>query len=99
MTFDDIWKAHDYESGDIVIPDLTFYFELPVDIIMERIHERREKLEAFEKDEFLAKVYKNYHDAVEYLRKQRNIVVIDANQTRETIFEQVKQHMREELAK
>ena len=66
---------------------------------MERIHERREKLEAFEKDEFLRKVHKNYSDAVEYLKKQRKIIVIDANQTRDVIFEDVKKHIREELAR
>ena len=88
LTFDEIYEAHNYKN--ILIPDLTFIFDVNLENIEKRISERWAKKEFFEELDFLNKVRKLYLDSAEKLKSERNIVIIDANRSIEEVFEYVK---------
>ena len=88
LTFDEIYEAHNYKN--ILIPDLTFIFDVNLENIEKRIFERWAKKEFFEELDFLNKVRKLYLDSAEKLKSERNIVIIDANRSIEEVFEDVK---------
>ena len=88
LTFEEISEAHNYKN--ILIPDLTFIFDVNLENIEKRISERWAKKEFFEELDFLNKVRKLYLDSAEKLKSERNIVIIDANRSIEEVFEDVK---------
>lgn len=88
LTFEEIYEAHNYKN--ILIPDLTFIFDVNLENIEKRISERWAKKEFFEELDFLNKVRKLYLDSAEKLKSERNIVIIDANRSIEEVFEDVK---------
>ena len=88
LTFDEIYEAHNYKN--ILIPDLTFIFDVNLENIEKRIYEMWSKKEFFEELDFLNKVRKLYLDSAEKLKSERNIVIIDANRSIEEVFEDVK---------
>jgi len=97
FSFDEIYKKHKEldTQNELVVPDITFFFDLPTEVTMERIKSRLkegEKTDFFEKEEFLREARKKYLEAIEYLREKenRNIFIINANKSREEIFEEIK---------
>ena len=88
MSFDEIYSAHDYKN--ILLPDLTFIFDINDENIEKRLKARNSKKEFFEDLEFLKKVKKKYLETYEKLKGERNIFLIDANGTIEEVFEKVK---------
>lgn len=88
LTFDEIYEAHNYKN--ILIPDLTFIFDVNLENIEKRISERWVKKEFFEELDFLNKVRKLYLDSAEKLKSERNIVIIDSNRSIEEVFEDVR---------
>lgn len=67
-------------------PTCTFLFDLPVEVALERIKKRKRKKDVFENKARLEKVRANY---LEHAKKDKSIIIIDANQSQNTIFEQV----------
>lgn len=88
VDFDEIYKAHNYEK--ILLPDLTFIFDISDDKIAERLEKRWSEKEFFEDLEFLKKVKKKYLETYEKLKNERKIVLIDGNWTIDEVFEKVK---------
>lgn len=88
VTFEEVFEAHNYEK--ILIPDLTFIFDVNTETIEKRLEKRWSEKEFFEDLEFLKKVREKYLEAYEILKKTRNIVLIDGNGTIEEVFENVK---------
>ena len=88
VTFEEVFEAHNYEK--ILIPDLTFIFDVNTETIKKRLETRWSEKEFFEDLEFLKKVREKYLEAYEILKKTRNIVLIDGNGTIEKVFENVK---------
>lgn len=88
VTFEEVFEAHNYEK--ILIPDLTFIFDVNTETIKKRLEKRWSEKEFFEDLEFLKKVREKYLEAYEILKKTRNIVLIDGNGTIEKVFENVK---------
>lgn len=88
VTFEEVFEAHNY--GKILIPDLTFIFDVNTETIKKRLEKRWSEKEFFEDLEFLKKVREKYLEAYEILKKTRNIVLIDGNGTIEKVFENVK---------
>lgn len=88
LTFDEVYKAHDYNK--ILIPDITFIFDVQRVNIEKRLKRRWEEKEFFEELDFLDKVRINYLDTYEKLKSERNIYLIDANGSIEETFEQVR---------
>ena len=79
-------------SVDGVYPKLTILLDLPVDVAMRRIGGREgEKIEHFEKEEFLKKVRELYLEDA-YLHKNR-IVVVDATMSPDDVFNAVKPYI------
>lgn len=74
---------------EMLKPDLTVYLDLSADESMNRILKRNEKLEKFEKLEFLQKIRQNYFIAFEQFNKDLLIKVIDANQSVESCHDQI----------
>lgn len=88
VTFEEVFEAHNYEK--ILIPDLTFIFDVNTETIEKRLEKRWSEKEFFEDLEFLKKVRDKYLEAYEILKKTRNIILIDGNGTIEKVFENVK---------
>lgn len=88
MSFEEVYNAHNYEN--ILLPDLTFIFDISEENIEKRLSSRGTEKEIFEDLEFLKKVKKKYLETYEKLKNERNIVLIDANWTIEEVFEKVK---------
>lgn len=88
MDFEEVYKAHNYEK--ILLPDLTFIFDVSDDKIEERLKKRWTEKEFFEDLEFLKKVRKKYLETYEKLKNERKIVLIDGNWSIEEVFEKVK---------
>ena len=70
-------------------PDLTFYFDLPVEESIRRVDSRGDKnrLDS-EGKSFVERVHKGYHDVIK--RWPERFVVIDATKSPEEVFNQVK---------
>ena len=88
VTFEEVFEAHNYEK--ILIPGLTFIFDVNTETIKKRLEKRWSEKEFFEDLEFLKKVREKYLEAYEILKKTRNIVLIDGNGTIDKVFENVK---------
>lgn len=97
VPFDEIYKTHDYSSGKILIPDLTFYFQAAIDTVLSRVDKRWWEREYFETTERLTKTHEQYLKAIEYLSSERKIIIIDAERSIEDIHEEVKNHLIQEL--
>lgn len=65
-------------------PDLTIFFDVPVDMCLERINKRGEAEEMFEKKELLRKVDANYRKLIE---GDETVVTIDGTGTPEEVFD------------
>lgn len=89
LDFSEIYKAHNYEN--IIIPDITFIFDVNMENIEKRLAKRWWKKEFFEKLDFLEKVKNKYIETAEKLKQERKIFIIDANKSIEEVFEDVKE--------
>jgi len=73
---------------DNTYPDLTFYFDLPVEDSIERVNARGDKNRLDEEgEEFVKNVHAGYHELIK--RFGDRYVVIDASKSKEEVFEQV----------
>jgi dTMP kinase len=98
VSFDEIREAHDYPSWAILIPDLTFYFQAAIETVLSRVDKRWGEREYFETTERLTKSHEQYLKAIEYLKWERKIIIIDASRSIEKIFEDVVRFMEEEFS-
>lgn len=80
-----------------MIPDLTFYFQAAIDTVLSRVDKRGGEREYFETTERLTKTHEQYVKAIEFLKDQRKIIVIDAERSIQAIHQDVIQHMKEEF--
>lgn len=67
-------------------PDLTFLFDLPIEVCLERIKSRGGDFELFETQERLTKIQSTY---LELAKKYPNVHVVNANRPIEEIQEEV----------
>ena len=88
LSFEEIKNAHNYDN--IIIPDITFIFDVSPENIEKRLKNRWWEKEFFEDIEFLKKANLEYLKISEKLSKERKIYVIDANESIEKTFEKVK---------
>jgi len=86
LTFEEVYAAHDYARSGIVVPDLTFFMDVPADRIEARLEKRGEAREFFEKVEFQKLAAANYRTAVSRLSAERKIVTIDADRDPDVVF-------------
>lgn len=76
-------------------PDLTVFIDISVDESMHRITRSRTGLEIFETRERITQVRQNYLDAIERVKGEENIVVINGEQSVEMVFAEVWESCRE----
>ena len=76
-------------------PDLTIYLDLSAEESMNRIVQRNEKLEKFEKLEFLQKIRQNYFISFERFSHNLPFKIIDANKSVENCHEEIVSHVNE----
>ncbi len=88
LSFEEIKNAHNYDN--IIIPDITFIFDVSPENIEKRLKNRWWEKEFFENIEFLKKANLEYLKVAEKLSKERKIYVIDANESIEKTFQKVK---------
>lgn len=95
LSFEDIYAAHDYKN--IITPDITFIFNVTKENIALRLAARWGEKEFFEDVDMLEEVNQRYVEVADKLKDERNIFVIDANQGRDEVFEQVRTILDKEL--
>lgn len=88
LSFDEIYSSHNYEN--ILIPDITFLFDVSKENIENRLKKRGWEKETFEEIDFLLKVWDKYLETFEKLKDKRTIYLIDANKSIEDTFLQIK---------
>ncbi len=71
----------------LLIPDITFYLDIPIEIALTRIVAN----EVFEKEGFLREIKKNYLNLIDTLRDK--IVRIDTSDSIDKVFENIKVHL------
>ena len=80
---DGVLKALRYE---ILLPDLTVFIDVPVEVALERIYGRTKgTVDIYEKEEFLKRVRENYLE----LAKEFGFLVIDGDRDPEEIHEEI----------
>jgi len=78
------------------LPQVLFFFELPVEVAMQRIESRSKVKEFYEKKEFLKKVQKNYLTIMEDYQKnypKMKIIRVDAKLSEDEVFNKIKDAM------
>jgi dTMP kinase len=88
LSFEEIYKAHNYKN--IILPDITFIFNINRENIEKRLKKRWEEKEFFEELDFLEKVNNKYLEIAKKLEKQRKIYIINANKSINEVFLQIK---------
>lgn len=73
-------------------PDITFFIDISVDESMNRITNSRAGLEIFETRERITQVRQNYFDAIERVKDEENIVVVNGEQEVEMVFDEIIKH-------
>ena len=71
-------------------PDLTFLFDLAPELSLDRIAKRNTGSDLYENLERLKRTRENY---LAYQKENPQIILIDASQTEDAIFEEVKDHI------
>lgn len=97
LNFDEIYNEHDYSQ--ILIPDITFIFDVNKENIEKRLSKRWEQKEFFEEIDFLDKVWHKYIETFEKLKNERNIYLVDANESIEITWSRVKEILDKDLFK
>ncbi len=95
LSFEEIHAAHDYARSGIVVPDLTFFMDVPADRIEARLEKRGEAREFFEKVEFQKLAAAKYREAAARLGAERKIVTIDADRDPDVVFGDVARTLEE----
>ncbi len=80
------------QNADFPLPEILFFFDLPVDISMNRVTNRNNALEIYEEENFQNKVRKEYLKIIEYYEKneaEMKIIRIDASKSMEEIHKKI----------
>lgn len=89
IDFNTIFKAHNYKN--ILIPDITFIFDVSKENIEARLNKRWWEKEFFENIDFLVKVKDKYLETYAKFKNERQIFLINANWSIDETFKQVKE--------
>ena len=74
-------------------PDVIFFIDIPVEVSLRRLLQHRQSLDLFETKERITQVYENYHKAIENVRDQENIIIIDGTLPIERVSELIWSHV------
>jgi len=85
------------ENAAFPLPQMLFFFELPVEVAMKRIEMRCEEQEFYERCDFLIQVQQNYCAIMEEYQTKypdMKIIRIDASQSEDAVFDKIKSHLK-----
>jgi dTMP kinase len=88
LSFDEIYNAHNYDN--ILMPDITFIFDVSRENIEARLSNRGWDKEFFENIDFLCKVQDKYLETAKKLKSERKIYIINANNSIDSVFDDLK---------
>ena len=88
VSFKKIESLHNYKN--IIIPDITFIFDVSSENIKKRLKKRWWNKDFFEDIDFLTKANIKYLEIAEKLKWERKIYIINANESIEKTFEKIK---------
>ncbi len=80
------------QNSDFPLPEILFFFDLPVNISMDRVNKRNDNLEIYEEESFQYKVRNEYLKIIDQYEKntaQMKIVRIDASESMEEIHKKI----------
>ena len=95
LSFEEVYEAHNYQN--IILPDITFIFNVSKENIALRLAARWWEKEFFEDVDMLEDINWRYLQVAESLKDERKIFIIDANMSRDDVFEQVRIILDREL--
>lgn len=75
--------------ADLLRPDITFYIDISVKESLHRITTNRQEIDIFENEERITKVHANYLKAIEAIKKEENIVIINGEQSPAKVYADV----------
>ncbi|MBQ4561459.1 MAG: dTMP kinase [Clostridia bacterium] len=85
------------EAASIARPDLHIFLDVPPEQSMQRVENRGETEEIFEKLDRQQQIRKNFFDLFEMLKDKENILIVDGTRTPETIAEEIFNKVKEIL--
>ena len=85
MDMDWVIAANSLCAG-LLRPDINIFIDVPPDVCVQRLSKGRNMMELYEDLENLEVVRKKYLESFDKLKQEENILVIDGNQSSETIF-------------
>lgn len=75
-------------------PDITFYFDIDLEIAMDRIISRESKKQQFDEiPEILGPTLRNYNEYICKNENKENYRIIDANQTVDDVYKQIAKYI------
>ncbi|MEN9626382.1 MAG: hypothetical protein RL557_710 [archaeon] len=85
--------VHMHSKKKILVPDVTFFIDVPSEIAEERLKKRGDPIEKFEKREFRDKLIHQYKEVIRQFqdKRQENIIVIDGSKDVQSIAKNIKQ--------
>lgn len=75
--------------ADLRRPDITFFIDISVEESLRRLTASRDKLDKFENERRITEVRQNYYAAIEKVKTEENIVIIDGQRAPSAVFEEV----------
>ncbi len=77
-------------AANVLRPDVIFFIDIDVQTSMDRIATFRTGVDLFENEERITLVHANYQRAIEKIRHEENIVVIDGRKALDVVYAEVK---------
>ncbi|MFM2392897.1 MAG: hypothetical protein RLZZ546_879 [Bacteroidota bacterium] len=74
-------------------PDITFYIDISVEESLKRLSKGRSELDKFENKERITRVRSNYFEAIEKVKANENIVIINGERSFENVYQDVFDHI------
>lgn len=97
ISFEEV-LAMQRKHPEVLIPDLTLIYDCPVEVAFERIRKRGGEKDVFEDREFQERLRENYLTLTSKLAGER-IVIVNANQSIDAVFEETKKEIASLLSK
>ncbi|HRG20086.1 MAG TPA: dTMP kinase [Saprospiraceae bacterium] len=78
-------------------PDITFFIDIPVEVSMKRLSASRNQLDRFENEARISQVRSNYFAAMEKVKEEENIIIIDGCKSPDEVVELLWEKIQELL--
>jgi dTMP kinase len=70
-------------------PDLTFFIDISVEESLRRLTASRDQLDKYENERRITEVRQNYYAAIEKVKSEENIIIIDGHRAPSAVFDDV----------